>query len=194
MPSTIVWIAAVLIGAFLISYVDYRLFNRHARRNGQATEPEPAPTLAPIELVIARQIDGWLAAPQQTARIYAEGLVTGKVTAVTDAADWEYVPTTLGHAIDQIHEASGFHWTIDAEEWQIGIGSIHGLAHGVIECYETGRRFGVQTDLNMSWLLYAHDLEGTGLTMDEVADAFTGDLLAAAHAYLRACEALPIRW
>lgn len=193
MSSTIAWLAAVLIGAFVISYIDLRLFNRHARRVKQAAESTPAAEVTAIEIVIARELDCWLAAPLQTARIYAEGLVTGTITAVTDPTDWEYVPTTLGHAIDQVHEASGFHWTIDAEEWQIGIGSIHGLAYGVIECAETGKRYGVETDLHMSWMVHAESLVGTGLTLDDVAAAFTGDLLAAAHAFLRACEVMPLR-
>lgn len=51
----------------------------------------------------------------------------------------------------------------------------------------------MQTDLHMSWLLCAKDLEGIGLTFDDVADAFIGDLLAAANAFLRACGLMPIR-
>ncbi|MEU0529168.1 hypothetical protein [Amycolatopsis tolypomycina] len=147
-------------------------------------------------MVIARQIDQWEPAPLQTARIYADGLVTGKITAVTDASEWETVPITLGQATIQDDGANGRNWNtgFDAEEWQIGIGSIHSLAHGDIESYETGRRYGAEPDPGTFWLLYAHDLEGTGLTMDDVAAAFDGDLLAAAHAFLRACEVLPIQW
>lgn len=187
MPSTIVWIAAGLIGAFLLSYVDHRSFNRHARR--------VIKTLSPIEMVIASSIDQWEPEPLQTARIYAEGLLTGTVTAITDTADWESVPIVLGHAIYQDDGVNGGRWhsDYDAEEWQIGIGSLHSLANGEIESYETGRRYGVETDVSMPWLLYAHDLKGTGLTMDDVAAAFTGDLLAASLAFLRASAALPIQ-
>jgi hypothetical protein len=111
-----------------------------------------------MELVLARQLNTWLAAPLQTAQLYAEGLVNGAVTVVTDANDWQRIPAALGRAIDEDHEASGFRWTLNVEEWRIGIGSVHGLAHGVIECAETGTRYGVETDLHVAWFLYPEDL------------------------------------
>jgi hypothetical protein len=49
----------------------------------------------------------------------------------------------------------------------------------------------VQTDLHMSWLVHTEHLEGAGLAMDDVAAAFTGDLLATTNAFLRACELMP---
>jgi len=41
-----------------------------------------------VELVIARQLNTWLAAPLQAALLYAEGLVNGAVAVVADANDW----------------------------------------------------------------------------------------------------------
>lgn len=146
-----------------------------------------------MELVLARQLNTWLAEPLHAAQLYAEGLVNGAVTVVTDAHDWQRIPAALGRAIDEEHEASGFRWTLNAEEWRIGIGSIHGLAHGVIECAETGTRYGVETDLHVAWFLYPEDLEGTSLTLEDIATAFAGDVLAAASAFLRACAVMPGR-
>lgn len=146
-----------------------------------------------VELVIARQLNTWLAAPLQTALLYAEGLVNGAVAVIADANDWRRVPAAVGHAVDEEHEVSGFRWVLNAEEWQIGIGSIHGLAHGVIESVETGTRYGVETDLHVPWYIYPEDLEDTGLTLEDLAKAFDGNVLAAASTFVRACAAMPGR-
>ncbi|TDV43706.1 hypothetical protein [Actinophytocola oryzae] len=150
-------------------------------------------SLTPVELVIARQLNTWWAAPLQTAQLYAEGLISGAVAVVADADDWRRVPAAVGHAIEEEHEASGFRWTLNADEWQIGIGSIHGLAHGVIESVETGTRYGTETDLHVAWFIYPEDLEDTDLTLEDLATAFDSNVLAAASAFLRACAAMPVR-
>jgi hypothetical protein len=146
-----------------------------------------------VELVIARQVNTWLAAPLHTAQLYAEGLVNGVVAVVADANDWRRVPAAVGHAVDEEHEVSGFRWTLNAEEWQIGIGSIHGLAHGVLESVETGTRYGIETDLHVPWFIYPEDLKDTDLTLEDLATVFDSNVLAAASAFLRACAAMPGR-
>jgi hypothetical protein len=94
----------------------------------------------------------------------------------------------LGHRIYQEHEVEGWSWAITPEEWQVGIGSLHGLAHGVVVDIETGKEYGVATDLLLAWGLSVDHLAGTGLTLDDIANAFTGDLLGAARAFLRAYD------
>jgi hypothetical protein len=146
-----------------------------------------------IQLVIARGLSTWMSAPLYTARIYAEALVTGAVAVMTDADQWERLPAATGHAIHEEHEASGSSWTLDAEEWQIGIQSLHGLAHGVIEHNAAHDPYGEQTPLCKYWYVSKADLKGTDLTLGDIARAFGGDVLAAANTFLHACDLLPLQ-
>jgi hypothetical protein len=43
------------------------------------------------------------------------------------------------------------------------------------------------------WYIYPEDLEDTGLTLEDLARAFDGNVLAAASTFVRACAAMPGR-
>jgi hypothetical protein len=80
---------------------------------------------------------------------------------------------------------------LDGEAWLLGIGSVHALANGAIDCDETNTRYGDRSELDCPWLIYAHDLTGTRLTAQHIAAEFDGDIHAAARAFLNAAALLP---
>lgn len=146
----------------------------------------------PIDTVIARNLDTWMATTLVATRLYAEGVVTGLITPVTTLAEWPTVAETLTSTLAPRYPALGW-FDPETADWEISISTLHGLAHGVADHAETGIQCGQATELHAPWYLYPEDFQGTGLDFPDFATVFNGDVVAAAAAFLRACSLMPIR-
>lgn len=150
------------------------------------TESNP-PELTSVERAIAVIIDSWEHAPAETALRYATAVATDAINPARDIADIPGIVAELGYRIGERGSQSGWSWTLDAEAWEIGVGSLHALADGVVENMESGTHYGTRTDIHAPWLIDPDCLAGTGLSVETFAVAYAGDLRAAAGAFLHAC-------
>jgi hypothetical protein len=106
-------------------------------------------------------------------------------------AEWHSVPKDLGHpvpatvapigvddAADDVRADRSDNDLLDAEDWQVGIAFVHGLAAGVVESLDTDATFGTETPLNLRVTVHDEALAEAGMTLAELAAAFDGDLRA----------------
>ncbi|MFE2911458.1 hypothetical protein [Kitasatospora indigofera] len=171
---------AVACGSWLGAAVPSRWRRRHSgtvklvrrwlKENG-ATVGRPAP--APIEYLIGDEVNGWMWVFSLVASRYAEALVSGRVTPDDDAQ-------TLAAVYPELTEEYGLD---DGDGWQDGIDIIHALAHGWIVDLGLG---GDQHDYEQGppWTVQGLTAQHGPDAVQRLRDAFQGDVLAAARAFL----------
>jgi hypothetical protein len=146
---------------------------------------QPYPT--EVVAALADLFDIWRPRIVQAVQEYARGLVEGWFQPLTDITRWPDVPAALGHPVptgDVTDQLADHH--LDSEDWMIGIGSVHGLAAGVVESLDTGESYGEQDHLHVRVGVYSEDLTAGGVTVADLATMFHGDVRLTAAMILRA--------
>lgn len=173
---------------------------------GQRDELGYYPAPSGLAGLVAAGLDLLLPPYVRAAREYARGLVEGRYHPLDHLPQWPRVPRELGYPVpfaapatldpgnplaadpaadDQRAERSDVD-QLDAEDWQVGIAFVHGLAAGVVESLDTDDTIGTETPLYMRITVYDEALAAAGLTLPELAAAFAGDVRAAAVAVMQA--------
>ncbi|WP_329492557.1 hypothetical protein OG618_37845 (plasmid) [Kitasatospora sp. NBC_01246] len=147
-----------------------RLVRRWLKAN-RATLGRPAP--APIEYLIGDEVNGWMWVFCLVATRYAEALVNGRITPDEDAK-------ALAALYPELTEEYGLD---DGDGWEAGIGIIHALAHGWIVNLDQGQD---HPDYGREWCWTVQGLNAQHGpdAVERLRNAFQGDVLAAARAFL----------
>jgi hypothetical protein len=122
---------------------------------------------------------------------YARGLVEGWFPPLTDITRWATVPAALGHPVPAPDALDPYpDEVLDEQDWMLGIGSVHGLATGVLEAANTDETFGQEDSLHVRVAFYTEDLAAQALTVAELATVFRGDIRLTAAVILQALHRL----
>lgn len=140
-----------------------------------------------VEGVLARQLGDWWPEFEPTVA-YSRALVNGIVEPVTDLAEWRSIPRALRTSIRSRGEGRRWARRFDQEAWEIAIMTVHGLAHGDVELYETGEQVGTKTPLTGTLMVYEQELADAGITLSAFAQARDGDVMAAAASWVRVAD------
>jgi hypothetical protein len=141
---------------------------------GAVAAPEVERYLDAVIAALAVVVNTWGSRTTKAASEYARGLVEGWFPPLTDITRWATVPAALGHpapAPDTLNPNPDE--VLDDEDWMLGIGSVHGLATGVLEAADTGETFGQEDSLHVRVAFYTADLAALELTVAELAIRLT---------------------
>jgi hypothetical protein len=173
------------------------------RANLHALPPAVDPDLGAVAAPeVQRYVDGVIAAlavllntwTSRTIRAvgeYARGVVEGWFPPLTDITRWDTIPASLGHPVPTLDTLDQLPAEVlDDEDWMLGIGSVHGLAAGVLESADTGDTVGQEDSLHVRVAFYTEDLTAQALTVAELATVFRNDVRLTAAVILQALHRL----
>ncbi len=141
-----------------------------------------------IEIVMARLCARWETPVRQTALAYAWGIASGVVQPPGELADWPDIAFRLQASHYPAYAIDRFFWEFNEEDWETGIGFVHGLAQGAIVASETLDDYGTHTELTQQLMIRESDLFGTRLTYADFEAYFRGDVLTASRCLLDAAN------